>query len=87
MFVQLRCACLCNACICAAMPFCLAQKNQCSPSPVVAALYFCTYMLLVVYLMVQLVSALQGRRIILSPARGARVHLEVVEQRVVQQAV
>lgn len=50
------------------MPFCLAQKNQCSPSPVVAALYFCTYMLLVVYLMVQLVSALQGRRIILSPA-------------------
>lgn len=69
------------------MPFCLAQKNQCSPSPVVAALYFCTYMLLVVYLMVQLVRALQGRRIILSPARSAHVHLEIVEQRVVQLGV
>ncbi len=32
-----------------------AKKNECSIAPPLAAIYFCTYMLVVVYLMVQLV--------------------------------
>ena len=32
-----------------------AQVNQCSPAPFAAVIYFCTYMLVVVYLLLQLI--------------------------------
>lgn len=32
-----------------------AQVNQCSPAPFAAVIFFCTYMLVVVYLLLQLI--------------------------------